>query len=66
MCAHCDSILTVEHILVHCNRYVDECRQYRLDGMTISEVLGDNINIHNVTGFFKNRGGFMIKSKCIL
>ena len=32
-------------------RYVDERRRYRLDGMTISEVLGDNINIDNVTGF---------------
>ena len=44
VCAHCDSFLTVEHILVYCTRYVDEHRRYRLDGMTISEVLGDNIN----------------------
>ena len=51
VCADCDSILTVEHILVHCTRYFDERRQYRLDGMTIAEVLGDNINIDNVTGF---------------
>ena len=58
MCAHCDSFLTVEHILVHSTRYVDERCQYRLDGMTISEVLGDNINIDNVIGF--------LKSKCIL
>ena len=53
VCAHCDSILTVGHILVHCTRYVDERCQYLLDGMTISEVLRDNINIDNVTGFFK-------------
>ena len=26
VCAHCDSFLTVEHILVHCTRYVDERR----------------------------------------
>ena len=56
VCAHCDSFLTVEHILVHCTRYVDERRRYRLDGMTISEVLGDNINIANVTGFLKSVG----------
>ena len=56
MCAHYDSFLTVEHILVHCTRYVDEHRQYHLDGMTISEVLGDNINIDNVTGFLKSVG----------
>ena len=47
------SFLTVEHILVHCTRHVDERCRYRLDGMTISEVLGDNINIYNVAGFFK-------------
>ena len=52
VCAHCDSILTVEHILVHCTRYVEECCQYHLDGMIISEVLGDNINIDNATVFF--------------
>ena len=57
MCAHCDSFLTVEHILVYCTRYVGERRRYRLDGMTISEVLGDNINIDNVTGYFKS--GFL-------
>ena len=31
VCAHCNSILTVEHILVHCTRYVHERRQYHLD-----------------------------------
>ena len=36
---------------MHCTRYVDERRRYCLDGMTISEVLGDNINIDNVFGF---------------
>ena len=56
VCAHCDGFLTVEHILVHCTRYVDERRRYRVDGMTISEVLGDNININNVTGFLKSLG----------
>ena len=48
--------VTVEHILVHCTRYVDERRRYRLDGMTISEVLGDNINIDNVIGVLKSSG----------
>ena len=52
VCAHCDRFLTVEHILVHCTRYIDERHWYRLDGMTISEVLGDN----NVTGFLKSVG----------
>ena len=56
VCAHCDNFLTVEHILVHCTRYFDERRRYRLDGMTISEVLGDNINIDNVSRFFKSVG----------
>ena len=54
MCALCDRILTVEHILMHCTRYVNECCQYCLDGRTISEVLGDNINIDNVTVFLKS------------
>ena len=31
VCAHCDSILTVEYILVHCTRYIDERCQYHLD-----------------------------------
>ena len=60
VCAHCDSFLTVEHILVHCTRYVDECCQYRLDGMPISEVLGDNVNIDNVTVFLKSVGFYKI------
>ena len=51
MCAHCDSILTVEHIFVHCTRSVNECCLYHLDRKTISELLG-NINIDNVTVFF--------------
>ena len=25
VCAHCDNILTVEHVLVHCTRCVNEC-----------------------------------------
>ena len=41
-------------------QYVDEHRRYRLDGMTISEVLGDNINIDNVTGFLKSVGFYKI------
>ena len=32
MCAHCDSFLAVEHILVHCTRCVDKHRRYHLDG----------------------------------
>ena len=31
VCAHSDSILTVEHILLHGTGYVNECCQYRLD-----------------------------------
>ena len=31
VCAQCNSILTVEHILVHCTKYVDERCQYHLD-----------------------------------
>ena len=64
VCADCDSFLTVEHILVHCTRYVGERRLYCLDGMTISEVLGENIDIDNVAGL--NLWVFMTESKCIL
>ena len=50
MHAHRDSIFTVEHILVHYTRYVNEWCQYHLDGKTISEVLGD-INTDNILGY---------------
>ena len=55
-CAHCDSLLTVEHILVHCTRFLAERRRHHLYGKSLCEILGDEIIVQNVTGFLKEIG----------
>ena len=52
-CDHCHTLLTVEHILVHCVKYHDERHQYHLDGKLIEEILSEYVDLDKLMGFLK-------------
>ena len=43
MCAHCDRLLSVEHILVRCSKFQNQRRKYHLEGKSIDAILGDYV-----------------------
>ena len=52
-CDHCHSLLTVEHILVHCGKYRDERRKYHHDGKSVENILSENVDLDKLMGFLK-------------
>ena len=52
-CARCDEILSVEHILVHCQQYNALRRNNGLAGKSIKEILNDDADILAVIKFLK-------------
>ena len=52
-CDHCRTLLTVEHILVHCGKYRDKRHKYHLDGRSIEEILNENVILDKLMGFLK-------------
>ena len=58
VCVHCDGLLSVEHILVHCPKFTSERRKYCLSGKSISDILGDEIDIENLIKFLQKIGIF--------
>ena len=57
-CAHCDRLLSVEHILVHCSKFSLQRRKFHLDGKSLGEILDDDVNIENLFGFLKETNVF--------
>ena len=53
VCAHCGGLLSVEHILVHCPKFVNERRRYNLSGKPLANILGDEVDVENLIGFLK-------------
>ena len=53
-CDHCQCILTIEHILVECQRYRSQRREHHLDNMEIGNILGNEIDVENVMSFLKD------------
>ena len=53
-CDHCDHLLSVEHILVHCPNYLQQRRKHRLSNKTIKEILDDEVDIDNLILFLKD------------
>ena len=53
-CDHCRCTLTVEHILVECQRYRSQRRKHHLDHMEIGEILGNEVEVENVMSFLKD------------
>ena len=53
-CAHCDRLLSVEHILVHCSRFSPQRLRYHLDGKSLREILDDDVDIGNLLDFLRD------------
>ena len=53
VCARCDSILSVEHILVHCTRFDAQRRRFNLHNKNIAGILDDEADIEALFGFLK-------------
>ena len=53
VCDRCDVVLSVEHILVHCSRYIDQRQRFHLDGKCLAAILDDGADIHALVGFLK-------------
>ena len=52
-CDHCDSPLSVEHILVHCQLYAAARRNHGLAGKAIKEILDDDSDILSLIKYLK-------------
>ena len=55
-CAQCDESLSVEHILVRCSKYSIERRQFDLNGKSVAQLLGDEVDVPKLVGFLKAIG----------
>ena len=53
-CAHCDGLLSVEHILVHCSKFLSQRRKYHLDGKSVADILGDDVNVDTLVGYLQD------------
>ena len=53
VCDHCDSLLTIDHILVHCRLYAAVRHKYDLAGKAISNLLDDEADIVSLVQFLK-------------
>ena len=42
VCAHCDRLLSVEHVLVHCSKFQNQRRKYHLEGKSVGAILDDD------------------------
>ena len=42
VCVHCDRLLSVEHVLVHCSKFRNQRRKYHLEGKSIGAILDDD------------------------
>ena len=52
-CAHCNSPLSVEHILVHCMQYAAVRRKHGLTGKPLENILDEDADIEAVLRFLK-------------
>ena len=43
VCVHCDRLLSVEYIMVHCSKFLDQRRRYCLDDKFVDVILGDEV-----------------------
>ena len=54
MCAYCDRLLSVEHILVHCSKFQNQQRKYHLEGKSIDATLGDDVDVGSLVGYLRD------------
>ena len=53
VCAHCDELLSVEHLLVHCSKFNNQRQRFNLSGKSLPELLGDEADIDALFDFLK-------------
>ncbi|XP_076042208.1 uncharacterized protein LOC143026096 [Oratosquilla oratoria] len=52
-CAHCGTLMSVEHILVHCPKFLNIKTKYNLHSKSLKEILGEEADIDQLFGFLK-------------
>ena len=51
ICAHCNSVLSVEHILVHCTKFLNQRQKFFLVGKSVAEILGEEVDVDALVGY---------------
>ena len=54
LCVACNSVLSVEHILLNCRQYNRERVRYGLQGRELRDVLGDGVRVSKLMDFLKS------------
>ena len=54
MCAHCDGLLSVDHVLVHCSKFQNQRRKNHLEGKFIGAIFDDDADIGSLVGYLKD------------
>ena len=56
VCDQCNSSLTVDHILVHCQKFTVARQRHGMANRNIKELLGQNVGIYDIIGFLQDIG----------
>ena len=51
MCAHCNSVLSVEHILAHCTKFLNQQQKFSIVGKSVAEILGEEVDVDALVGY---------------
>ena len=54
VCAHCDRLLSVEHVLVHCSKFRNQRWKYHLEGKSIGAILDDDVDARSLVGYLQD------------
>ena len=54
LCRTCNCFLTIKHILIDCADFNVNRRDNSLNGRSIQELLGDDVNVENIVKFLKD------------
>ena len=54
VCAHCDRLLSVEHVLVHCSKFQNQRRKYHLEGKSIGAILDNDVDVGSLVGYLQD------------
>ena len=59
VCAHCDRLLSVELVLVHCSKLRNHRQKYHLEGKSIGDILDDD-DVGSLVGYLQDNKVFKI------
>ena len=54
VCAHCDRLLSVEHVVVHCSKFQNQRRKYHLEGKSIGAILDDDVDVGSLVSYLQD------------